>query len=64
MYIELISTSIEGFKSISTLNFNWDTKGITRIIAPNGSGKSTIIEAMVWSLYGVLMKGVPKFYPH
>lgn len=57
MYIELISTSIEGFKSISTLNFNWDTKGITRIIAPNGSGKSTIIEAMVWSLYGVLMKG-------
>lgn len=57
MYIKFLYTTIEGFKSIDTLTFEWDKEGITRIIAPNGSGKSTIIEAFVWSLYGELMKG-------
>ena len=27
--------------------------GITGIIGPNGSGKTTILEAIAWALYGV-----------
>lgn len=48
--------SIEGFRSIQTMDFEFDQTGITFIQAPNGTGKSTLFEALFFGLYGAPVK--------
>lgn len=43
---------IEGFKRLAKYQEIVIQEGLTFIEAPNGSGKTTMIEALMWSLYG------------
>ncbi len=48
---------VEGFASIAKDDFDWGQRGLNIIQAPNGFGKSTYINALVWTLYGQTLKG-------
>lgn len=58
MKIEFKSLSIEGFCSISNLPLDLDRDYVTIIRGKNGNGKSTILSALVWVLYGKNIKGI------
>ena len=48
---------IDGFCSISHLELNLSSKGITVIRGATGEGKTTILSALVWGAYGKNLKG-------
>lgn len=49
---------IENFRRYQDpIEFNLDSPGLTFIKGSNGTGKTTIIEAIVWCLYGTTLKG-------
>ena len=48
---------IEGFKSIQNMEFDFHESGVYLIKAPNGTGKSTVFEAIYFTLFGKDMKG-------
>lgn len=48
---------IEGFCSIPELDLDLGHKGITVIRGATGEGKTTILSALVWGLYGKNLKG-------
>lgn len=48
---------IEGFKSIQSMEFDFHESGVYLIKAPNGTGKSTVFEAIYFTLFGKDMKG-------
>lgn len=48
---------IEGFTSFMYQEFDWNKPGLNVIQAPNGSGKSKLINALVWCLYGKTLSG-------
>lgn len=48
---------IDGFCSISHLELNLSSKGITVIRGATGDGKTTILSALVWGVYGKNLKG-------
>lgn len=58
MKIEFKSLSIEGFCSISNLPLDLNRDYVTIIRGKNGNGKSTILSALVWVLYGKNIKGI------
>lgn len=44
---------LEGFKSYRTAQeFNFDSRSLFGIVGPTGAGKSTILEALIFALYG------------
>src|ERR1051325_2404970 len=45
------SLHLTNFRQHIDTRIDFDT-GITGIIGPNGSGKTTILEAIAWALYG------------
>lgn len=49
--------TIEGFKSIQNMEFDFHESGVYLIKAPNGTGKSTVFEAIYFTLFGKDMKG-------
>lgn len=49
--------TIEGFKSIQNMEFEFHESGVYLIKAPNGTGKSTVFEAIYFTLFGKDMKG-------
>lgn len=65
--IEFTKLVVNGFCSIDSLELPLNTKGITLIRAANGCGKTSVLSALVWGLYGKNLKGVsdvntwPKF---
>ena len=56
--INFKSIHIEGFCSIGNLDMPLNERGIVLIKAPNGYGKSSILSALVWALYGKNIKGI------
>ena len=48
---------IEGFCSIPYLELNLGSRGITIIRGATGEGKTTILSALVWAVYGKNIKG-------
>lgn len=48
---------IEGFCSIPYLELNLGSRGITVIRGATGEGKTTILSALVWGVYGKNLKG-------
>ncbi len=57
MYIKFKELELLNFRSFKgTHNFTFSDKGITIINGSNGSGKSSLIEAMYWTLTGKLVK--------
>lgn len=57
---------IEGFASIKYLEFDWGARerGITIISARNGSGKSKLINALYWALFGDSISGAVGMWEH
>lgn len=47
---------IEGFCSIPYLELNLGLRGITVIRGATGEGKTTILSALVWAVYGKNIK--------
>lgn len=58
--MKIISWTIEGFKSISAPLRFIPKEGITLLTGGNGVGKSTLIEALRWAIYGSDCKGTNK----
>lgn len=52
------SIRIRNFRAIKELTFQPKTEGITGIFGPNGKGKTSILHAVTFALYGVTPKGV------
>ena len=57
---------IEGFASIKYMEFDWGARerGITIISARNGSGKSKLINALYWALFGDSISGAVAMWEH
>lgn len=58
MKIEFLTLKIEGFCSIPKLELNLNRDYITIIRGSNGNGKSSILSALVWCIYGKNIKGI------
>ena len=54
--IRFRNLKIEGFGSIGQAELNFNDSGITMIKGDNGAGKSSLINPLVWALYGNLLK--------
>lgn len=50
--------NIQGFCSIDSFSLQLNQDCTVLIKAPNGFGKSTLLNALVWALYGKNIKGV------
>lgn len=49
--------TVEGFGSlIKQTKFNFDKPGLNLLLGRVGSGKTTILSALVWALYGITLK--------
>ena len=47
-----MEVEIVGFKCYKKVKFNFPASGITLLKGPSGKGKSTILKAIIWCLYG------------
>lgn len=56
--IEFTKINIEGFASIGNLDLPLNQTGTTIIRAANGFGKSSVLNALIWCLYGKTAKGI------
>ena len=55
---------VEGFASIEDETFDWGLKGLNIIQAPNGTGKTKFINALVWNLFGKTLSGSVDMWEH
>lgn len=60
MSISLKSIQLSNFRKHKSIVFHPATSGITSISAPNGFGKSTIVDSLSWVLFGTKPAGVSK----
>lgn len=49
---------VQGFKSFADRTKILFHPGITAIVGPNGTGKSNIVDAILWELGGMRLKSV------
>lgn len=56
--LSFMNMGVVGFCSIETLHLQLNPTCTILIKAPNGKGKSTILSALVWAIYGKNLKGV------
>lgn len=67
--IKFLNLQITGFCSIQSCEFNLNVPGINIIKGLNGGGKSSILNAITWTLYGKTLKSIkdvntlPNFQP-
>lgn len=55
--MRIISASLQNFASYKSLNFNFIDQGLTLIQGHTGSGKSTLCDAVPWTIWGQTAKG-------
>lgn len=55
--MKVITCQAENFGSYKAVDFTFDSKGVTLIAGPTGSGKSTLCDLIPWILFGVTAKG-------
>lgn len=51
---------VENFRAHESFTFEPDVKGVTVIKGENGTGKSSLIDAIAWCIYGIKPNGVSK----
>lgn len=56
--IEFSHIYIEGFCSIESLNLPLNNNKVNLVVGSNGFGKTTILSALVWCIFGKNIKGV------
>lgn len=54
------SVHLENFRTHESLDFSPNEKGVTVIKGENGTGKSSLIDAIAWCIYGIKPNGVAK----
>jgi DNA repair exonuclease SbcCD ATPase subunit len=54
--MKILNVHLENFASYKTLDFNFQDQGLTLIHGSTGSGKSTLMDAIPWVLFGVTAK--------
>lgn len=50
--MKLLSIQIQNFRLHADTSINFEAEGITAIVGSNESGKSTILEAILWAFFG------------
>jgi DNA repair exonuclease SbcCD ATPase subunit len=55
--MKILSCSLKNFGSYKSLDFDFQDQGLTLIQGPTGSGKSTLMDAIPWILFGITAKG-------
>lgn len=56
--MKILAVKAHNFVSYDDLELEFKNLGLTLLAAPNGSGKSTILDAVLYALYGQTAKGV------
>lgn len=49
--------TVEGFGPLEKIEFDWSLEGLNIIRAKNGTGKTKLINALVWACYGKTLSG-------
>jgi len=62
--IDFGKTDIEGYGPIDHEVFDWNISGLNILQAPNGYGKTTFINALVWCVYGKPLSGSVERWSH
>lgn len=55
--LRILSIHLRNFGSYKSLDFNYESNGLTLIQGSTGSGKSTLCDAIPWVLFGKTAKG-------
>lgn len=55
--MRVVSIHLENFGSYKVLDFDFQNQGLTLIQGATGSGKSTLMDAIPWILFGITAKG-------
>lgn len=55
--MRITACTLQNFASYKELSFDFSNQGLTLIQGPTGSGKSTLMDAVPWTLFGVTAKG-------
>lgn len=55
--MRILNVLLENFASYERLGFEYDNQGLTLVQGPTGSGKSTLMDAVPWILFGRTAKG-------
>lgn len=55
--MKILSAILQNFGSYKELDFDFQNQGLTLIQGPTGSGKSTLMDAIPWILFGRTAKG-------
>lgn len=61
--ISLGKIQIEEFGSIKELSYNFNRRGLNTILGPNGSGKTSLLNALTWVIYKQLLKKNATVHP-
>lgn len=55
--MKILNTQLENFASYDKLDFTFTDQGLVLVQGPTGAGKSTLMDAITWCLFGQTAKG-------